>query len=143
MQEESHFRAAIETRHQRLLGVLPWQHITSAKGYAQALDGTWRAYLHAMHKKSASRSDFSNAADFLGWYMGRLHSATGVSRNDAFRLYLAYHEGAGGYHARSYLSKPWLIDIARHVSGRAQRYHRQLVRCHASLPSRPWWHFWS
>ncbi len=143
MQRESHFRAAIQPPHQRLLGVLPWQHVSSAQGYTQALDGTWRSYLHITHQRSASRSDFAKAVDFIGWYMSHLRHVTGIASNDTFRLYLAYHEGAAGYLARRYLSKPWLLAVAQDVSRHAERYHQQLVRCHSTLSPRPWWHFWS
>ena len=47
----------------------------------------------------------------------------GISKQDAFRLYLAYHEGHGGYRKQSYRSKDWLIDVARKVDRQAQRYN--------------------
>jgi hypothetical protein len=36
----------------------------------------------------------------------------GISRRDAYRQYLAYHEGQGGYKHRTYEKKPWLIKVS-------------------------------
>ena len=142
MQKESHFRSAAQPPHKRLLGFIPWQRVSSATGYMQALNSTWRAYLRATHQRSASREDFAKATDFIGWYITQNHHLTGVSKRDVFRNYLIYHEGVGGYRARSYDAKPWLISLAHRVSGRAKIYHRQLLACERHLPKQAWWRFW-
>jgi hypothetical protein len=142
IQKESHFRASVKPPYQRFFGVVPFARQSSAVGYTQALDGTWHAFLRATGRRSASREDFADAVDFIGWYVNRLQRETGVEKTDAFRLYLAYHEGPRGYLGRSYLSKPWLIHLAHQVSWRAHEYRRQLVRCRATLPKKPWWRFW-
>ena len=35
-----------KTREEKLLGFIPWKRVTSARGYAQAVDGTWEMYLN-------------------------------------------------------------------------------------------------
>ena len=142
MQKESHFRSSVKPSYHWVLGRLPFAHASSAEGYTQALDGTWHAFLRATGRKSASRDNFSDAVDFLGWYISQLHRIVQIKKTDAFKLYLAYHEGPGGYRAHSYLSKPWLIHIAREVSHRAHEYQNQLYQCRNSLPQKHWWRFW-
>jgi hypothetical protein len=139
MQKESHFRSTAQPPHRRLLGFIPWQRISSATGYMQALDATWRLYLHDTHQYSASRSDFSKATDFIGWYITRSNHLTGVKKSDVFHNYLIYHEGVGGYRARRYDRKPWLVALAHRVANRAELYHHQLLSCARTLPKKPWW----
>ena len=52
--------------------------------------------------------------------------SSNIDKQDTFRLYLAYHEGHGGYRKQSYRSKEWLVDVARKVDRQAQRYNSQL-----------------
>ncbi|MGL6030022.1 MAG: hypothetical protein ACRC0M_09635, partial [Legionella sp.] len=63
----------------------------------------------------------------------------GIPRSDAYPLYLAYHEGVGGYMKKSYLKKPWLISVAHKVKARSQLYEMQMNSCRNSLPSRSFW----
>jgi len=62
----------------------------------------------------------------------------GISKWDAYNQYLAYHEGHGGFRAKSYLKKPWLIKVAQKVKKRAGQYGTQLKRCKAEL-EKPWY----
>lgn len=142
MQEESRFHANALTPQRRLFGIIPWGRRSSAEGFAQALDGTWHRYIRATHKISADRTNFDDADDFLGWYVHLIHRNLHIRASDAFRIYLAYHEGIGGYRARTYHHKPELIYIAHEVAHHARRYHYKLLRCEHSLPKKPWWRVW-
>tara|TARA_A100001015_G_C14950324_1_gene696465 strand:- start:357 stop:1004 length:648 start_codon:yes stop_codon:yes gene_type:complete len=142
IEKESHFRAAAAPGHRRLLGFIPWSRASSASGYMQALDSTWQMYLHNTHQTRASRSDFSNATDFIGWYLHFLDVRYGVRADDVYHNYLLYHEGPGGYLHRSYLRQPWLMLYAKRVERQARRYHAQLLFCGRRLPKKPWWRFW-
>ncbi len=102
---------------------------STALGYAQALDLTWQAYLADTHQYSADRSSFAAATDFIGWFTQGVHKRLGISMNDTYRLYLAYHEGEGGYAKHSYYYKPWLIAVAHHVNHKAMKYAEQLKTC--------------
>ena len=73
IKRESHFRAYATPPHKRLLGFIPWAPISSAHGYMQALNSTWQDYLKATKQRSASRSNFANATDFIGWYVNDTH----------------------------------------------------------------------
>ena len=140
--EESHYLADAKPPHKKLLGFIPWFRPTSAAGYMQAIDQTWRLYLHETEKRSADRSNFSDATDFIGWFVHRTHVKLGLSTKNAYAIYLAYHEGIEGYRQKSYLHKLWLIHVARKVQRYASRYRLQLLRCEGHLPIKPWWRFW-
>lgn len=142
--QESHYQATVKTEQTHILWVIPWGHVTSAYGYSQALKGTWEKYReHENHTwLFTSRDDFSDAADFIGWYTYKIHREAHIPMNDTFHLYLAYHEGIRGYLRHSYMKKPWLIQVAKKVAAQAERYQLQLNQCQSSLPEHPWWHVW-
>ena len=52
-----------------------------------------------------------------------------ISKKDAFKQYLAYHEGQTGYARGTYRKKSWLMGVANKVSSRASMYKSQLTRC--------------
>jgi hypothetical protein len=129
MHQESKFDAQAKPPRTKLLWVIPWSRPSSAYGYAQALDGTWDLYKRTNGGLFSSREHFSDGVDFIGWYANQAHRKAGIDRNDAYALYLAYHEGVGGYMKKTYLRKPWLILVARKVKLRSQVYRAQLSRC--------------
>ena len=141
--QESKFRAVIKPPREKLLGFIPWFRPTSAFGYAQVLDDTWRMYQKDTGNISGNRDDFFDAVDFIGWYAKQAHAQLGISEKNAYEVYLAYHEGIGGYERKTYLKKEWLMKVAHKVQHNAWIYHVQLEGCRSKLPKRPWWHFWS
>ena len=130
---ESSLRARARPPRRRILRIIPWRRPSTAYGYGQILDGTWRDYRRSTGRPYAKRWSFHDVADFVGWYTDRIHRSTGVSKADAYGLYLAYHEGPGGYVRGTHRSKPWLLGLARRVAGRADSYETQLARCEVSL----------
>jgi len=142
IQEESSFKADAETKQEKLFGIIPWFHESTAEGFSQALTDTWHRYIRANHKISADRSDFDDADDFLGWYAHLIHRELGIRESNAFRLYLAYHEGIHGYRKRTYWHKPRLLFKAHEVSKHAKHYHYALLHCQHGLPKKPWWQVW-
>lgn len=136
MHQESRFVADAQPPRPWLLGFIPWFRDSSAYGYAQAKDETWDHYLDKAGSWGADRDDFSDAADFIGWYCHLSHSRLGIPLTDTKRLYLAYHEGQGGYQRQSYKQKPWLLTVADKVASRAKLYQRQLSGCKNQLESR-------
>ena len=127
--QESKFIKDARTPVKDVLGVLPMGRQSSAYGYAQALDATWKEYQRAEGGRGARRTDIKDAADFMGWYMNETRDKTGIPLNDARNQYLAYHEGRTGYLRGSYQSKAWLLRIASEVNARAILYQRQLASC--------------
>ena len=104
-------------------------HLSSAYGYPQAINGTWAMYKKLTGYTSADRTDFNDAIDFVGWYNARSVRLNNIQANDTYNLYLAYHEGHGGFANKSYLAKPWLLNVAQDVAHQAERYQRQLEYC--------------
>lgn len=136
--QESKFDATAEPARTKILWIIPWERPSTAYGYAQALRSTWALYKQSSGRALASRSNFSDGVDFIGWYANQAYRRAGISREDAYSLYLAYHEGVGGYQKKTYLKKRWLMPVAHKVQARAQIYKAQLERCKKSLASRSW-----
>ncbi len=130
MHQESKFDGYARPPRTKILGFIPWTRPTTALGYSQALNGTWDLYRKTEGGYFASRTNFADAVDFIGWYANMAYRLARVPRSDAFRLYLAYHEGIGGYQRGTYRYKRWLVPVAHKVSRRAALYKKQLVVCH-------------
>lgn len=139
MHQESRFRADAKPPRQKILGIIPWTRPSDAYGYSQALDATWDWYETSTGRWGADRDDFGDSIDFIGWYNDQSHRRNGIDRADTYSLYLAYHEGHGGYSRASYRSKPWLTDVARKVQGRAATYQVQLQVCEEKLKDSDGW----
>ena len=131
--QESRFDARARPPRKKFLWIIPGPRPSSAYGYGQILDGTWQEYRTDVGRDSASRDDFGDVVDFIGWYADRAHRRAGVAKNDAGSVYLAYHEGIGGYSRSSHAAKPWLMKVAGKVSRRAALYQAQYDGCRERL----------
>jgi len=127
--KESNFRGRAKTSRTYFLGVFPSGRVSSAEGYAQAIDGTWDWYKRDTGNRRARRSNFGDSVDFIGWYMDQSRQKLGIPTSDPYNQYLAYHEGQAGYRKGSHNSKAWLLDTAREVEAMALRYDLQLQSC--------------
>lgn len=133
IQQESGFRARVRPPRTRILGFIPGPRPSDALGYAQALEGTWDDYRRDSGNRRARRSNFADAVDFVGWYNHNSNRINGIARDDAYSLYLAYHEGNGGFSRRSYADKQWLLDTAARVQDTASLYESQIRQCEREL----------
>jgi len=129
MHQESSFMARAKPPRKKLLWIIPGPRPASAYGYAQATDPTWRAYKRSTGRGGADRNDFDDAVDFIGWYNDQSQRRNQISKSDAYHLYLAYHEGQGGFKKRTFRNKQWLKDVATKVSKRSGMYRAQLNGC--------------
>jgi len=129
MNQESSFQSDARPPRQVLLGFIPWSRPTSAYGYCQAINHTWRLYQNATGRYDANRCEFADASDFVGWYGARAKKRAGIHLDDAYGLYLAYHEGITNYMNKTYLRKPWLLRVAKRVQNRAKLYQKQMENC--------------
>ncbi len=129
LHQESKYIGDAKPPRTTCLWIFPGPRPSSAYGYAQALDGTWEEYLESTDNSWADRDDFGDAIDFVGWYCALSVKKCGISRNNARNLYLAYHEGRGGYNRKTYAKKAWLLKVANKVQKRAVRYRGQLAAC--------------
>lgn len=142
VQRESSFRARVRPERNRLFGIIPWRRPSSAKGYSQAQDPAWQDYRKATGRHFARRANMADALDFIGWYNATTHQQLGIARDDAYNLYLAYHEGRGGYRRGTWKNKPKVRETASQVASRAATYGEQLKHCEDNLRCRHWWQFW-
>ncbi len=136
MFHESRFIADARPPRRTVFGVgLLGRRISSAYGYSQALDGTWKEYMAATGNWSARRTSFSDSADFIGWYLNRSVTYLNISPRNAYDLYLSYHQGIAGFRRGSYKNKPAIKRYAKKVQATAIEYKSQIDTCprYASL----------
>ncbi len=112
---------------------IPLPRRSSAYGYPQAQDASWKEYTKKSGNGGATRDDFEDAIDFVGWYTHTTQRTLGVSKWDAYNQYLAYHEGRGGYQRGSWKSKGWLKQVAKKVKRKSATYNAQMKRCKTEL----------
>jgi hypothetical protein len=94
---ESDFDWLAKPPRQKLFKIIPFKRPSSSFGYSQAVKGTWEQYKNETGNKLATRTRFKDSVDFIGWYTNKTESILKISKKDAFRQYLAYHEGWGNY----------------------------------------------
>ena len=104
-----------------------------AFGYAQVTNPTWNWYKSRTGNSNASRANFKDVTDFIGWYTTQTDKMLGISKNDYFNQYLAYHEGMNGFKKKTYKKKPKLLKTASKVKKQAQTYNSQLSKCMSKL----------
>ena len=130
--QESSFQADARPEREKLLGFIPWFRPSTAVGYSQALTKTWEDYKDETGNTRASRKDFADSADFIGWYASKGYYQ-GFDKTDARSLYLAYHEGYRGFENKTYRKKQWLIKVADRVQARSVKYQKQYWGCAKEL----------
>jgi len=96
--------------------------------------GTWKQYKEETGNKYALRSRFKDSVDFIGWYTNKTEKILKISKKDAFRQYIAYHEGWGAY--KNYKNKQKVIGLAKRVEKQSKKYKKQLNDCKSSLTTR-------
>lgn len=133
LQQESSFVADAQPPRPTILGFIPWFRSSSAYGYPQAKDETWADYQRRSGNGWASREDFADSCDFVAWYCAVSRDKLGIAPSNANDLYLAYHEGHGGFQRRTFVNKNWLLNVARKVDQRAWQYDGQLNACRREL----------
>ena len=137
IRQESSFDPNAAPDREKILGFIPWKRPSSAKGYSQAVDATWDQYKRETGNYRASRSSFESSIDFVGWYLSKA-PRSGINLNEVDKLYVAYHEGYGGFQRGTYREKEWLLEVAKKVKFDSIRYKRQLNNCPIEKPKR-WW----
>ena len=138
MSQESAFKSKARPPRRYLLGIIPWRRASSAYGYAQAIDGTWREYMSATGDYWRKRNDFGDATDFIHWYMREAIRRNKVAPTDAYNLYLNYHEGPAGFRRGTYKQKKWLTGVALKIQRRSENYRAQYASCRDSFKPGFW-----
>ena len=105
------------------------KYAVGAWGYAQAKKASWQDFRYETKQLDAKRENFAAAVDFIGWYNYKSHVELHIPLDNARELYLAYHEGRGGYERGSHEQKPNLKKVAKKVESRTDMYRRQYRTC--------------
>jgi len=124
---ESDFDWLAKPPRQKLFKVIPFKRPSSSFGYSQAVKGTWEQYKNETGNKLATRARFKDSVDFIGWYTNKSNSILKISLQDAFKQYIAYHEGWGNY--RYYKKNKKVISLAKKVERQSKIYKKQFSRC--------------
>tara|TARA_Y100000992_G_scaffold20525_1_gene11828 strand:+ start:23 stop:625 length:603 start_codon:yes stop_codon:yes gene_type:complete len=128
---ESDFDWLAKPPRQKLFKVIPFKRPSSSFGYSQAIKGTWEQYKDETGNKFATRARFKDSVDFIGWYTNKTKTILKIPLNDAFKHYLAYHEGWGNY--KNYKKNKKVISLASKVQKQSQIYKKQLSSCNKKL----------
>ena len=128
---ESDFDWLARPERQKIFKVIPYKRPSSSLGYSQAVKGTWRQYKKETGNELASRILFKVSVDFIGWYTTKSSQILKISKKDAFKQYLAYHEGWGNY--KYYKENKKVIGLARKVEKQSKIYRKQLDKCSNKL----------
>jgi hypothetical protein len=128
---ESDFDWLAKPQRQKLFKIIPFKRPSSSFGYSQAVNGTWEQYKSETGNNLAIRARFKDSVDFIGWYTDKTESLLKISKKDAFRQYLAYHEGWGGY--KNYKKNQKVIGLAKKVKDQSNKYKSQLQKCQKKL----------
>tara|TARA_B100001057_G_scaffold46696_1_gene41662 strand:- start:221 stop:823 length:603 start_codon:yes stop_codon:yes gene_type:complete len=124
---ESDFDWLAKPPRQKLFKVIPFKRPSSSFGYSQAVKGTWEQYKNETGNKLATRARFKDSVDFIGWYTNKSNSILKISLQDAFRQYIAYHEGWGNY--KYYKKNKKVISLAKKVEKQSKIYKKQFSKC--------------
>ncbi len=128
---ESDFDWLAKPSRQKIFKVIPYKRPSSSFGYSQAVKGTWKQYKKETGNNLATRVRFKDSVDFIGWYTNKTESILKISKKDAFKQYLAYHEGWGNF--KNYKQKNKVIKLAKKVEKQSNIYKKQLLECKNSL----------
>ena len=128
---ESDFDWLAKPARQKIFKVIPYKRPSSSFGYSQAVKGTWEQYKKETGNKLAIRSRFKDSVDFIGWYTNKSNAILKISKTDAFKQYVAYHEGWGWF--KNYKGNKKIINLAKKVEKQSNIYKKQLSKCGSSL----------
>ena len=128
---ESDFHWQAKPKRQKLFKIIPFKRPSSSFGYSQAVKGTWKQYKLEQNKPLALRTRFKDSVDFIGWYTNKSSKLLKIPKNDAFKQYIAYHEGWGNY--KNYKKNHKVISYAKKVKKYSDQYKTQLAKCKKKL----------
>ena len=131
VKKESDFNWLAKPERKKIFKVIPFKRPSSSFGYSQAVKGTWKQYKDETGNKLATRTRFKDSVDFIGWYTDKTEKILKISKKDAFRQYIAYHEGWGNY--KNYKKNKKVILFAKEVKNQANQYRKQLFKCQKRL----------
>ena len=133
IKQESSFTQFAKPKRKKLFGFIPSSRPSSAFGYAQITNPTWEWYKNKTGNQNASRANFNDVTNFIGWYTTQSENMVGISKKDYYNQYLAYHEGQNGWSKKTFKNKEWLIEVAKTVERNTNMFNEQLKNCENKL----------
>ena len=131
IKKESDFDWLAKPERLKLFKIIPYKRKSSSFGYSQAIKGTWDQYKKETNNRLATRARFKDSVDFIGWYIDKTEKLLKIPKSDAYRQYIAYHEGWGNY--KNYKKNKKVILFAKEVKNQASQYRKQLSKCQKRL----------
>ena len=131
IKKESDFNWLAKPKRTKLFKVIPYKRPSSSFGYSQAIKNTWEQYKNETKNPLAVRTRFKDSVDFIGWYMHKTNKILKIPKTDAYRQYVAYHEGWGNY--KNYKNNKKIVILAKRVQEQAKKYKIQINRCQKQL----------
>jgi len=128
---ESNFDWLAKPPRKKIFKIIPSKRPSSSFGYSQAVKGTWEQYKKETGNKLATRMRFKDSVDFIGWYTNKTETILKISKKNAFKQYIAYHEGWGNF--KNYKKNEKVIKLAKKVEKQSDIYKKQLLNCRKSL----------
>ena len=133
IKQESSFTQFAKPKRKKILGFIPSSRPSTAFGYAQITNPTWDWYKSKTGNQNASRANFNDVTDFIGWYTTQSENMIGIPKKDYYNQYLAYHEGQNGWSKETFKNKEWLIEVAKNVERNTNMFNKQLKSCEKKL----------
>lgn len=134
--KESSFRALARPPRQKILGFIPGKRLSTSLGYSQAKEETWGDYINDTKNRTASRTNFADSIDFVGWYLSRAVKHLGIAPTNTEALYASYHAGLTGYESGSWRNSPGITNAVAIFQRQVQQYERQMRAC--TVSNRGW-----
>ena len=128
---ESNFDWLAKPPRKKIFKIIPSKRPSSSFGYSQAVKGTWEQYKKETGNKLATRMRFKDSVDFIGWYTNKTENILKIPKKNAFKQYIAYHEGWGNF--KNYKKNEKVIKLAKKVEKQSDIYKKQLLNCRKSL----------
>jgi len=128
---ESDFDWLAKPERQKIFKVIPYKRPSSSFGYSQAVKGTWKQYKNETNNPLATRTRYKDSVDFIGWYTSKTEKILKIPKHNAFKQYIAYHEGWGNY--KNYKKNKKIVQLAKKVKIQSDKYKRQLENCKSKL----------
>ena len=127
--KESSFRATARPPRKKILGFIPGKRLSTSYGYSQAKEETWSDYVKDSKNRTASRTNFADSIDFVGWYLGRAVKHLGISPTNTEALYASYHVGFSGYQSGAWRNSASIKNSIAIFQRQVQLFERQLQTC--------------
>ncbi|WP_370931524.1 hypothetical protein [Bartonella sp. DGB1] len=126
---ESSFNSYAKPQRTKVLGFIPWKRLSSAYGYAQALDSSWKDYIKDTGRIYADRHNFYDATDFIAWYYRKSIDRHNIKPKDYKSLYITYHLGNNSpTHLRKNIPEH-IMKTAQRLDNLTKNYSSQLYKC--------------